>query len=198
MEELSEQELRERAALVSELGRALQSKATSIDTIHDMVKEIIVKKKWLRFLTKDDEEVVYKDTAEDFIRFVTSPRDKNGLGTKLETIELIVSRDTEALKAFNAAKRRKRGKLKHDNIMIKRAEQGTSKAYALQRLEDEGRYDLLDRVQSGTLSAHAAMKQAGFRKGRIAIALDDPLSAANTIRSHASPEFIAELRRLLE
>jgi len=74
---------------------------------------------------------------------------------------------------------------------------GNSKAYALQKLSDEGKIDLLEQVHAGKISANVAMRKAGFRIPRMAIYLDDPASAAKTLLTHASPEFLEELRRLL-
>jgi hypothetical protein len=76
-------------------------------------------------------------------------------------------------------------------------QRGNSKAYALQKLSDEGHIELLDQVKAGKISANEAMKKAGYRRPRIAIFLDDAESAAKTLVSHASPEFLAELRELL-
>jgi hypothetical protein len=75
--------------------------------------------------------------------------------------------------------------------------QGNSKAYALQKLSDEGQIELLDQVKTGKISANAAMNKAGYRRPRVAVYLDDPESAAKTLLTHASPEFIEELKQLL-
>lgn len=36
-------------------------------------------------------------------------------------------------------------------------------SYVLQKLGDEGEFELLDQVKTGNLSANAAMKKVGFR-----------------------------------
>ncbi len=71
-----------------------------------------------------------------------------------------------------------------DNINVSseksKVPSGTSKAYALQKLSDEGQIELLDQVKAGKISANAAMNKAGYRRPRVAVYLDDPESAAFT------------------
>ena len=58
-----------------------------------------------------------------------------------------------------------------DNITLKEGERGTSKTYTLRKLARD-RPDLLDRVETGELSANAAAIEAGFRKKTMTVPCD--------------------------
>ena len=64
-------------------------------------------------------------------------------------------------------------------------------------IKDVAIADLYQQVMDKKLSPHAAMVKAGFRKRKIAVALDDPQSAVDTIRKHMTPENLARLIQLL-
>jgi hypothetical protein len=126
----------------------------------------------------------------------------------IDLIDRLIGSDDALRQKFNDALRRQNGgdrrsqeareiiRVNNINSDYKRP-QGTSKAYALQKLSDEGQVELLEQVKSGEISANEAMKRAGFRRPRIAISLDDPESAVKSLLTHATPEFLDELRRLL-
>jgi hypothetical protein len=186
----------ERGYLTQSLGSASHSGEHGLKTVPGLLKLVLEKEAWReRIIVQTGEEFPGFPNFKAYVE-ANSPR---GLGTDVKTIEkLIDANDTKLLKAFHDA-------LKHqgqrtdfvDNINEVKRPDGTSKAYAIQKLSDEGRIDLLDQVKAGKLSASAAMKKAGFRRPKISVRLDDPESAAKTLLTHASPEFLAELRRLL-
>jgi hypothetical protein len=186
----------ERGYLTQSLGSASHSGEHGFKAVPGLLKLVLENRAWeRRIIVETGEEFEGFPSFEAYIK-ANPPR---GLGTDVKTIEkLIDAKDTKLLKAFHDA-------LKHqgqrtdfvDNINEVKRPDGTSKAYAIQKLSDEGRIDLLDQVEAGKLSASTAMKKAGFRRPKIAVSLDDPESAAKTLLTHASPEFLAELRRLL-
>jgi hypothetical protein len=100
----------------------------------------------------------------------------------------VIRDDPEALEMFREETTASRGgdhtkkdQSNHDNIMIARAEQGTSRAYTLSRLKSERR-DLFERVIAGELSANKAAAHAGWRKK------PSPLEALRSAWSKASEE----------
>jgi hypothetical protein len=85
----------------------------------------------------------------------------NGVGIEPETVEKMIADDAEALKEYRDALVGEQG-AHNDNIIMK-AEQGTSLAYTLDRLNRD-HPELFAKVAAKELSAHAAAIAAGFRK----------------------------------
>lgn len=52
-------------------------------------------------------------------------------------------------------------------------------------------------VERGEKTLHAAALDAGIRRPRVLVRLDDATSAAQTLRKHMPPEVLAELLALL-
>jgi hypothetical protein len=89
----------------------------------------------------------------------------NGLGATLEMAKMWVRDDPEALAIFTMETTGVPGAhLPNDNI-IRRTEQGTSRAYTVGRLKRE-RDDLYQQVLAGKLSVNAAAAKAGWRKNQ--------------------------------
>jgi hypothetical protein len=74
--------------------------------------------------------------------------------------------------------------------------QGTSEAQALRRLRRD-RPDLHAEVLAGSISPHAAMVLAGFRRRTGTVRYDDAESAARTLRKHMPREALLRLAELL-
>jgi hypothetical protein len=193
----------ERGYLTQSLGNASHSGEHGLKTVPGLLKLVLEKEAWKeRIIVQTGEEFPGFPDFEAYIK-ANPPR---GLGIdNAETIDKLIGEDEDLRIKFYAALRRPHGgdhaskeaKSKINNVNLAKVPAGNSKAYALQKLSDEGQIDLLDQVKAGKLSANEAMKKAGFRRPKIAVSLDDPESAAKTLLTHASPEFLAELRRLL-
>ena len=97
------------------------------------------------------------------------------ISISLQLIDKLLGSDEDLRAKFYAALRRpvgnptganqhKRGIIDNINNSSEKSKipSGTSKAYALQKLSDEGQVTLLDQVKTGKLSANEAMKQAGL------------------------------------
>ncbi len=112
---------------------------------------------------------------------------------RAKTTDRLIGKDEDLRTDFYAALRRPDGRPEKtvDNINSLSRPSGTSKAYALQKLSDEGQVELLGQVKARKISSNEAMKRAGYRKPKISIRLDNPVSAAKTLLTHASPEFLA-------
>lgn len=192
-------ELRERAALVGALSSAISTGESAHETVPSMLCQVLTKDAWLHFITRFDEEVKYERTPEGFREFVTTKRLK-GLETTLPELKQLIEHDNEALSAYDEMTTYPSSlhiseQYGVDTINTIERPNGTSKSHALRTLRAK-RPDLLDRVKSGELSPHKAMREAGFRPLTMTVTLDSPRSAASLI-AKASPEFLEELRRLL-
>ncbi|MCD2099566.1 hypothetical protein QNA24_29795 [Rhodococcus qingshengii] len=73
---------------------------------------------------------------------------------------------------------------------------GNSHYYLLDRLS-KTHPELVSKVESGEMTAHAAAVAAGLRPRTLQMRLDRPESFVKSMRRNATPEFIAEVARLL-
>lgn len=94
----------------------------------------------------------------------------------------------------NAAK--EKTNVDNRNIRFSPRPTGTTVARALRHLKSQQRHDLVECVESGQMSANAAMQAAGLRQRTHTIP-HDPQKAAETIRRHFTPAEVAEIARLL-
>lgn len=85
---------------------------------------------------------------------------------------------------------------KGDIITFSSGDRGTSETYTIRRLRRD-RPDLADLVEQGDLSANAAAIEAGFRPRTKTVRVDDPESAARSLRIHMKPDARRALARLL-
>lgn len=199
----------ERGYLTQSLGNASHSGEHGLKTVPGLLKLVREKEAWKeRVIVQTGEEFEGYPTFEEYVR-ANPPK---GLGIDMETLKRLVADDGELFDWIREEERKShpnggdrrskeaRGKISFNNVKTDEPKlpQGNSKAYALQKLSDEGKVDLIEQIKAGKISANEAMKRAGFRRPRIAVFLDDPQSAAKTLISHASPEFLDELRRFLD
>jgi hypothetical protein len=181
--------LRRNGNLTELLGGALRDGAHGLSSVPGLLKQVLAEESWREFVTQRGERVEH----DRFADFCTTPPLK-GLGTDVDLIRRIVADDPEAEKALRDALKGKPGPSSHNNII--QTKQGTSRAYALDRLERDAP-ELHAEVLAGNLSAHRAMVRAGFRPKTFTVRADDAASAARTLRKHMTPEQLAELARLL-
>lgn len=190
--------LKKNAILVEALESSLRSGGNALSAVPGLLKRILAEEAWREFVTQRGELVRY----ERFIDFVTTPPLK-GLGASIELIRRIVADDPEALdlldRAVKAGSRQgeRTDIVNNVNDVTVTRPQGNSRERALRKLRKDAP-ELHAEVIAGRLSTHAAMVKAGFRPKTVSIRLDDPASAIRTLRAKASPEFIAELRKLLD
>lgn len=86
-----------------------------------------------------------------------------------------------------------RHKNQGNNITLQR---GDSAEYTLRRLKRD-RPDLAEKVINEELSPNQAAIEAGFRKKKVAVNMDDPESAARTIKRYMDSDNVDALIRLL-
>jgi hypothetical protein len=113
----------------------------------------------------------------------------------VDLVRRIISDDDKATTLLRDALKEKPGPhSSHDNSI--RTQQGTTRSYALDRLERDDP-ELHADVLAGNLSAHAAMVKGGYRPRTVSIPVAKPESVANALRKHMSTDDLARLIALL-
>jgi hypothetical protein len=137
---------------------------------------------------------------DDFKSFVETPPTA-GLGASIEVLTKICRDDPVAIDMLDQAVQRPHGgsrvKSLNQELDGAQADKPKGSTELLRRLRKH-RPDLHEKVLSGEMTATEAAVKANFYPPRIAINLKSAKSAAATIRNNARPEFVAELRRLLD
>lgn len=155
---------------------------------------------WMERVDKDTGEVYTFSRFEDF---VTAPPTA-GVGASVKMLRDICRDDPVAIDMLDRAVQKQHGGdrtkgLNHSlgpDCEPSKASRDRS-TQNLRRLRED-RPDLHEQVLAKAMTVTEAAVAAGFYPPRIAINLKSPKSAAATIRNNAPPEFVAELRRLLD
>lgn len=179
--------MRQRGTLVDSLTQMLSSGEFNLDLMPKLILRIIDEEMWRQRAVPQKGWELSQEFAS-FEEFVTSaPLD--GLNTSMQTIKDLCRRDQLAQDAIDEACRRQWGgdRSKVHNVNLAPTPRGNSQPYALRKLRKD-RPDLHERVLSGELKPNAAMEQAGFRKLIRSVRMDDPDSAARTIRKFMAEE----------
>lgn len=184
--------LRGNGHVVDSLGHALRSGEHGLSTVPGLLKRVLAEESWREFITQRGERVEY----DRFADFVTTPP-LRGLGATVDLLRRIVGDDPQAEKALRDALKEQGSRVDlHNNRTEVKTVTGTSRAYALDRLERDAP-ELHAEVVAGRLSAHAAMLRAGYRKPTFTVRADDAEAAVRALRKHMIPEQLTELARLL-
>lgn len=211
-----------RQEIVRALADAVQRGGRSLGSVPGLLRRVIEENMWQERGVGDRDVVL-----NEFREFVTLPYPE-GLGTTVETLELLCQTEPDLMDFLAQAKRGKPGRPlkndasreykvdargnvvkadKHNNIMDYR--QGDSIEYAYNRLRDEA-YNpdgsikdariaaIQKRVVSGEIKPHRGMIEAGLKPNKVSINMDDPESAAKTIRRFMEAAALQELIRLLQ
>lgn len=149
---------------------------------------------WRERIDMDTGEVYTFDRFEDFVTATPTA----GIGASMDMLRDVCRGDPIAKDMLDRAVQRPTGRPKltitnRDSYPVppNESQQGTIRTLRKNAPEFHAQ------VLSGEMSPAQAAKAAGLRRPRISIYLDSPQSAATTIYNHATPEFIEELRRLL-
>jgi hypothetical protein len=148
-----------RDQIVGLLYHALSTGSHGLSSVPGLLRRAILEEAWKERTVKATGETIpgFK-TFREFVE--TVPPD--GLGSTLELIARIVADDAEVETMFREITTGEQGAHSHNDNIIMKAEQGTSRPYVLSRLK-RARPDLFDRVVAGELSANAASIEAGFK-----------------------------------
>jgi hypothetical protein len=181
-------------ALVETLGSALRYGGAALSDVPELLERTLREGAWKRFVTQRGELV----EPPSFSAFVADPP-LRGLGANDALIDRLVGTDRpELLRLVRDARKVGAGHRSDlqphvDSTSGSRAEDST---YTAQRLAEQAP-DEYEAVQRGEKTLNAAARAAGIRRPRIMVRLDDPESAAATLRKHMQPEVLARLKELL-
>lgn len=185
--------LHRNAHLVEALGSALRDGDHALGTVPDLLKRVLAEESWREFTTQRGEHVQH----EQFTSFVTT-RPLKGIGATDELIDRIVGTDDpELLRLLREARSVGQGR-RTDLLPLesKPSTRGESSDYTADRLARVAP-DQFEAVKRGEKTIHAAALAAGIRRRRASVRLDDPASAARTLRKHMTPDQLHALVRLL-
>lgn len=190
--------LYEAGLIVGHLSRALLDGTRDLGLIPGLIKRIIQDDMWQEYC--DPKSGRRYGPFPSFESFIEMPARNGGLGMTVRELLGLCVNDIAARDAIDRACQRSDNPGRRtdlvDNVNKVLRPDGNSEAAALRRLRKD-RPDLLERVLSGELTAHAAARQAGFRRQQQSVRMDDPDSAARTLKKFMSPEVRQELARLL-
>ena len=181
--------------IVNDLYGALREHESGWQQAPKLLKRILQEGAWLRY--KDRLDAVHEPRSwQEFVE--AAPFD--GLGTTMDVVDRIVgSGDPDLLRLLRDAKKVGRGR-RTDLEPGSESEPGSINSeradYRAQRLARD-HPDEYAAVERGEKSINRAAVDAGITRKRITVRLDDPASAARTLRAHMDPALIAELVALL-
>lgn len=153
--------------VIDALRHALGEGEHGLHAFPALLKRVLKERLWRERTVAKTRRTVMFDRFEKFV--VTPPLE--GLGASVSVIRNLVRDDIEATALLDAELQRPTGNPTFgdaaivDNVHDSERPAGNTRQAALRRLRKD-RPDLLERVVTGELSAHAAAVEAGFRKQR--------------------------------
>lgn len=146
--------------LIHSLWGAFRDGVHSLKTFPGLLKRTIREESWREFVLESTGEVVKFQRFADFV----CAKKPEGFGATIQIVKNICRDDPEALDLVDRAMQNKPGPQgeSFDNVQ-ELAPTGNSRDAALRRLRKDAP-ELHKQVIDGNLSAHAAMKKAGFRR----------------------------------
>lgn len=186
----------ERGYIVDSLAGAISDGAHGLTLVPGLLKRVCNESCWRRRYVDVIKQHVEFDSFSAFVE----GHPPEGLGVDLTMLRKICRDDVEALDIIDRETKRSNGGDRRSarfgdnnvNAEISRPA-GNSAEQALRKLREDAP-ELHRQVLDGTISPHAAMIEAGFRKRTITVPLD-PERAAVTLTRHFTPD---ELRELVE
>lgn len=193
--------LKERADLVNTVGAGLSRGEHALTVLPDLIRQLLEEEAWKEFETKMGKHVIY-NRFEDFV--VTPPL--SGLGTNLNLIRRIVADDPVTQRLLNQAidpameasmcmdlHQNETGLIQPNSSDEKRERSGK----LLRRLCKDFP-ELYEQVLRGEKTATTAAVEAKIYPPRVTVNLEKPEAAAALLIAKASPEFLTELKKLLQ
>lgn len=192
------QELARRGQNVADLAKCLRDGGFSLTYIPKLLRKLLTEESWRDFETQLGRRVQH-DTFTSFI--TTKPL--AGLGTDVTTLTRLVADDKElagmlwqATQAQHGGDRTKRTEPVEQELQCNTRSTGNRAVYGVVVLK-ENEPEQYAAVIAGELSVHAALVATGRRKPYVSVRVDDPASAARTLRKKLTVEQRHELARLL-
>jgi hypothetical protein len=172
---------------VNALRSALAEGEHGLGTVPDLLARVCDEESWREFVTPMGEVVQHRSIAT----FVTTPPLK-GLGTTEKMVDRIIGGRPDVQRKWRNAHKVGSG---HKRVDSTRST-GEDSALTAQRLAEQAP-DEYAAVERGQKTLNQAAKDAGIRRHRIMVRLDDPESAARTLIRHMTLEARARLKELL-
>ncbi len=143
------------------LYNCIRDGSHGLDLVPDYVKKVIREGCWRTRWVQVLRQTVEFTRFEDYV----AAQPPEGLGASLKTMKNLCQNDNEARNLIDQATANPPGRPSGETVNIVNGSrpQGNSKDAAIRRLRKD-RPDLLERVEAGEISAHAAAVEAGFRK----------------------------------
>lgn len=190
-------ELVKRGYLTQSLGNAVHSGEHSFQNVPGLLRHVLEIRAW--------ERRVIVETGEEFPGFsnfekYVEAHPPKGLGSTMGTLKSLVGHDLEARNLLDQILQRPVGTNQHTQgglIQSTLKEEKRDRSDQLIRRLRKDFPELHDQVLRGEKTVYAASVEAKIYPARIAVNLKDPKSAASTLITWGSPEFLEELRRLL-
>jgi hypothetical protein len=181
------------AVLVDALGSALRRGGNALGSVPGLLKRILAEESWREFQTQRG-EIVHHDLLDDFIE----QPPLRGLGADVALVERVIKDDADAVVMLRKARKRRAGRKsatedgRQSRHNIPRSNTGTSRAYALERLQRDAP-ELHAEVVAGRLSAHNAMVRAGFKPPQFTVRAITADAVVSTLRNKLPPEMLHQV-----
>lgn len=183
--------------LVRHTETALRAGSEGLGNVPALLHALLEEGAWREFVTQRGEEVRHAT----FSSFVIA-RPLKGLGADMDLIERVVgTADLDLLRLLEATKSTGQGwradlhALPTESVGSYRSTNESGAVADRLHRDAPERYAA---VKAGELSLNAAAVAAGIRPKRVSVRVDDPDSAARTLRKYMDPEGLWELVKLLE
>jgi hypothetical protein len=178
-----------RGRYIEDLRDALRKgQVYGLEEVPKRIKGVIETEAWRERLIEKTGEVHQFGSFEEFV--MTPPLE--GLGTSVSRIKDICQNDPTALDAIDRATGKNQGKrtdlvANRNEVQEEKRPVGETRQQALRALREK-HHDLHKQVLDGDKKPHTAMREAGLRRKRVSVYVDDPAAAARTLIKHFDPD----------
>ena len=168
-----------------------------LEHLPELLIDIVAHERWLEFERPNGEVQTYR--PGEFHRFASTPPTR-GLGTSVEFLQRVCHDSPVALDALDRVTARGRA----DNAPLESNDAPTPQENTAQgsiRKLRKAAPELHERVLAGELTPNAAMVEAGFRRPRRSLYIDDPTDAARLLAGWFGPrlgDLLAALAEYIE
>ncbi len=171
--------------LVRELSRPISDERYGLSGVRKLVRVAVRERAWERFIVPETGEAV-EYGPDGFLRFITTPP-LEGLGSDVDTLRRLCEDDATALAALEQALEEGQRQGARTDLVSNRNEVGRpprpvgeTRARGIRELRhaDQAGYQ---EVLAGKKSVHGALVEAGVRRKRVSVYVDDPEDAARTL-----------------
>lgn len=174
-----------------------------LEHLPELLIDIVAHERWLEFERPNGEVQTYR--PGEFHRFASTPPTR-GLGTSVEFLQRVCHDNPVALDALDRVTARGRivardeaGRVRSLDSNDPTPQENTAQG-SIRKLR-KAAPELHERVLAGELTPNAAMVEAGFRRPRRSLYIDDPTDAARLLAGWFGPrlgDLLAALAEYIE